>query len=292
MEYILENAYLKVTVTTWGAQLKSVVRKCDQTEHMWQADKSLWGWHAPILFPHTGKVTDGIIEVDHKQYPSAQHGYARNMEFQFVEQTENSLILELPSSEETRKHFPYDCSLICTYTLDADSVCHTLTVQNLDEKKMPFGIGFHPAFRIPFDDQHRAEDYCFRFSETESPLCVSCLPLGLVHGTCYRLGNNINTIPVTEHLFDNDSYCMVNLKSRTLSICEKDSPRAVEVEIGDFPYCLIWSKPGMPRFLCIEPWESLPSFEGSSSNWEEKPAAAILDPGEAWSTTMRVTFKR
>ena len=292
MEYCMENEYLKVTVTTWGAQLKSVQRKCDGVEHMWQADKSLWGWHAPILFPHTGKVVDGIIEVDGKQYPSSQHGYARGMEFQFVEQTENSITLELPSSEETKAHFPFDCNLICTYTLENATVHHTLTVENLDDRKMPFGIGYHPAFAIPFDDKHKATDYEFRFSENESPLCAGCLPLGLVHGNTYRLGSNIRSIPVTEHTFDNDSHCMVNLKSETLGIYEKDTGRAVVVNIADFPYCLIWSKPGMPRFLCIEPWESLPSMEGSSSKWEEKPAAAILEPGEAWSTTMSVSFVR
>ena len=51
MDYIIENEYLKVTVTTNGAQLKSVVRKCDGAEHVWQADPSVWGYHAPILFP-------------------------------------------------------------------------------------------------------------------------------------------------------------------------------------------------------------------------------------------------
>ena len=42
MEYILENEQLKVTVTTWGAQVKSVIRKEDGVEHIWQADKSVW----------------------------------------------------------------------------------------------------------------------------------------------------------------------------------------------------------------------------------------------------------
>ena len=37
-EFIIENEYLKVTVTTWGAQVKSVIRLCDNVEHMWQAD--------------------------------------------------------------------------------------------------------------------------------------------------------------------------------------------------------------------------------------------------------------
>ena len=63
MDYTLENEYLKVTITTFGAQVKSVIRKCDGVEHMWQADKEVWGYHAPILFPHCGKVTDGVIEA-------------------------------------------------------------------------------------------------------------------------------------------------------------------------------------------------------------------------------------
>ena len=54
MEYIIENEYLKVTVTTWGAQVKSVVRKCDGVEHMWSGDPSVWKFHAPVLFPHCG----------------------------------------------------------------------------------------------------------------------------------------------------------------------------------------------------------------------------------------------
>ena len=34
MEYTVENERLRVTVTTKGAQLKSVVRKEDGTEHI------------------------------------------------------------------------------------------------------------------------------------------------------------------------------------------------------------------------------------------------------------------
>ena len=37
---------------------------------------------------------------------------------------------------------------------------------------------------------------------------------------------------------------------------------------------------------------SLPSPEGGSKSWEEKPAAAILLPGEAWSCTLSTAFLR
>ena len=74
MEYIIENEYLKVTVTTWGAQVKSVVRKCDGVEHIWQADKSVWGYHGPVLFPYCGKLVDGKLEAKGRIYEGAPHG--------------------------------------------------------------------------------------------------------------------------------------------------------------------------------------------------------------------------
>ena len=291
-EFSIENEYLKVTVTTWGAQIKSVIRKCDNVEHIWQADPAVWGYHTPILFPYAGKVVDGKIEAKGNTYEAGQHGFARCMEHDFVEQTGDTIVLELCTDEETYAKFPYEFRLISTFTLENDTLHHTLTVENLDEGQLPFGIGYHPAFAVPFDDRHAATDYELRFSETESPICMNCLPTGLVQKDHYCLGSNIRTIPLDEKLFANDSHCMVNLQSATLGLYEKGSGRGVVCSIEEFPYTLLWSKPGMPKFVCIEPWHSLPSFAGSSRKWEDKPAAAILNPGEAWSTTLRMSFVR
>ena len=129
MEYTIENEYLKLTVTTWGAQVKSVVRKSDGVEHIWQADKSVWGYHAPILFPHTGKVVDGIIEAKGGSYASAQHGFARLMEHELVAMTEDTIVMELHSTPETLEKFPYEFNLISTFTLENDTLHHTLTVE-------------------------------------------------------------------------------------------------------------------------------------------------------------------
>ena len=291
-EFTIENEYLKVTITTWGAQVKSVLRKCDNVEHIWQADPSLWGYHAPILFPHCGKVVDGKFEAKGQVYASGQHGFARGMEHSFVDQTADTVVLELGASAETLEKFPYDFRLISTFTLERDTLHHTLTVENLDEDKLPFGIGYHPAFALPFDDQHTVADYELRFDEMESPLCLKQQPTGLLQKDHYYLGSNLTSIAIDENLFANDSHCMVGLRSSTLGIYEKDTGRAVICDISQFPYTLIWSKPGIPRFVCIEPWHSIPSPEGGSIRWEEKPAAAILLPEEAWSCTLSTTFAR
>ena len=293
MDLFMENEVLRVCVTTAGAQLKSVFRKDDGTERMWQADPAHWGYHAPILFPYAGKLKDGILTVKGKDYDgSRQHGFARNMEHTPVLCEDSTIVLELRQTEETLALWPYKFRLMSAFTLEGDTLCHTLTVENHDEDNLHFGIGYHPAFAIPFDGDHKATDYEFRFSSMESPLCLSTRPTGLINGQCYYMAKNINSVPIDQNLFVNGSHCMVNLNSKYLGLFEKDSNRGVVCRIDSFPYVLIWSQPGMPHFICIEPWNSIPSHENDSTIWEEKAAAAILNPGEKWSTTMSTSFVR
>ena len=72
--------------------------------------------------------------------------------------------------EQTAAH---DC-FIGFGTLHAD-------MENLEEEAFSFGIGYHPAYTIPFDDQHTIADYELRFSDMESPICLEA-PTGLLNG--------------------------------------------------------------------------------------------------------------
>ena len=293
MDYIIENEYLKVTVTTSGAQIKSVIRKCDGAEHIWQADPDVWGNSAPILFPHCGRLLDGKLIAKGKTYETnLGHGFAKMMEHTFVYQNKDTLVLQLTDTPETLALWPYKFRLMSAFTIEGDVLHHTLTVENRDEEEMPFGIGYHPGFAIPFDDKHTFADYELRFDKLESPICLDTSCGGLISGKTYYLGNNLNTIPIDEELFANDSHCMTGLQSDTLGIYEKDSGRAVVCSIKNFPYCLIWSKTGEPKFVCIEPWYSLPSRTDGGYDWNQKPAAAILQPEESWSTTLSMAFVR
>ncbi len=282
MIYTVENELLKVSVTTTGGQICSVLRKKDNIEHIWQAEE-LWPFYGPVMFPYVSRIKDETLFIGGKAYPGPIHGFARTAERTFVEQGENYIVLELGATTETLAIWPFQFRLVSTFTLEGDTLHHTLTVENPGEEAMQFGIGFHPAFKVPFDTEHTALDYELRFDSLESPLC-------LVGGgeSTYVLGKNIRTIPLDGHLFDNDSHCMVALNSRTLGLYEKDSGRGVVCSIKGFPYVLIWSKPGMPRFVCIEPWHCRASFQDNV--WEEKPLTARLAPGESWSTTMTTAF--
>ena len=293
MQYFIQNDFLRLTADNHGAEAVSVIHRPSGSEMLWQGDKAVWGRHAPILFPYTGKLTGGRMLAKGAEYRGGQHGFARDMEHTLIQQTGDTLIFELRADDRTLALWPYDFVLRSTFKLEGNTVHHSLTVENSCEEELRFGIGYHPAFAIPFDGQHTTTDYEFRFDGEESPLCVSALPNGLLNGHSYYLGRNIRSIPLTDELFQNDSHCMVNLRSHTLAIVEKDSGRAVRCRIEGYPYVLIWSARAQPvRFVCIEPWHSLTGEEDGPLEWERRPSAAALKKGESWTTTLSTAFLR
>ena len=294
MQYTIENDSIRLTVDSKGAEAVSVVNKHSGAEMLWCGDPAVWGRHAPILFPYTGKLTGGKMIAKGLEYTGGQHGFARDVQHTLTRQTADTLEFELHADNQTLPLWPYAFVLRSTFVIDGVTVHHTLTVENPVEPQLRFGIGFHPGFAIPFDDKHTADDYEFRFEELESPLCVSARPNGLLNGTdYYYLARNTRRIPLTSELFANDSHCMVNLRSKSLAIVEKDTGRRVSCDIEGYPYVLIWSKTDWPaRFVCIEPWHSLPGEENGPLEWEQRPCAASLRQGESWSTTLSTTFDR
>lgn len=291
MEHILENETLRVTVTSSGAQIKSVIHKSDGAEHIWRGDAQVWRFRTPVLFPYTGRVRDGRIDIRGKRVEHAPpHGVVRDMEHVLVERGADCLTLAAQSDEASMEIFPYRFRFYSAFRLEGGSLRHTLTVENTDQEPFLFGIGYHPGFALPFDENHAPEDYELRFSEPESPICLET-PEGLLSGK-YSIISNVRALPVTEGMFDGGGYCMTGLRSKTLGLYERGSGRAVVCHIGDFPYCLLWSQPGSPQFVCIEPWHSLPSTAQGGYSWEEKAAAAAVAPGQRWHTTLRIDFVR
>ena len=189
------------------------IHKPTGAELLWQADPAVWKRHAPILFPYTGKLTGGKMLAKGVEYAGGQHGFARDVEHTMTHHADNLLEFELHANAETLPKWPYAFVLRSTFTLEGETVHHTLTVENPVEDKLCFGIGYHPAFALPFDDRHVTEDYEIRFDGVESPLCVSAQPNGLLNGQSYYLARNVEAIQLTDDLFDNDSHAMVNLRS-------------------------------------------------------------------------------
>ncbi|MEE0400977.1 MAG: aldose 1-epimerase family protein [Christensenellales bacterium] len=295
MQYTIENEFIRLTVDSLGAEMVSAIDLATGSEMIWCADPAVWNRHAPILFPYAGKLTGGHFKAeDGKIYAGGQHGFARDMEHALLNQTARELTFELRSSDETRAVWPYDFALRTTFSLEGRRVRHAVSVRNTGKETLRFGLGFHPGFTLPFDDKHTDADYDILFDTVESPLCLNTAPNGLIGAAPdYYLARNVTRIPLSAELFARDSHCMVNLKSKSICVLERDTGRRIRVDIENFPYTLIWSTPQKPmRFICVEPWHSIPGEDHGPIEWAQKPCAASLEPDEVWQTALDMAFER
>lgn len=291
MEYTIENNFLKVVLSTYGAELQSVVDKATGAELLWQGNPEVWPRRAPILFPYCGKLKNGKFTHKDIEYSGGQHGFARDMEHILTDKTEQSATLLLEANALTMEKFPFAFKLISTYTLVESTLHHSIEVHNDGDEPMPFGFGYHPGFNCPFDEKHKTEDYVLRFSQPETPTVIDT-GTGLVSGKTSVFFEQQTDIPLTDVLFAHDSLCFTNLKSEALSLVEKDSGRRIDVCIAGYPYVLIWSVPGTLQYVCIEPWFGLPDAENASGVWTQKAAALTLAAETSWKTDLAMKFTR
>ena len=71
-------------IDSFGAEVKSVIRKDNNREYMWYGNKKFWGRTSPVLFPFVGSMRDKKFTWQGKDYPMGQHGFARDMEHTLV----------------------------------------------------------------------------------------------------------------------------------------------------------------------------------------------------------------
>src|ERR1700712_4666201 len=146
----IENEFLKVEISTKGAQLTSVYVKENKIEHLWQGDANIWPYHAPNLFPVIGGLINDELLVDGQTYHMGRHGFARQSEFILLESDELQATYSLPNSETTLKVYPYKFDFQVLYTLIENALRVTYKLINHDKKTIYFSVGGHPAFRVPF----------------------------------------------------------------------------------------------------------------------------------------------
>jgi len=250
---ILENDFLKVDISTKGAQLTSVYNKAAQRELLWAADPQIWGYHAPNLFPVVGGLINDELLVDGKAYPMSRHGFARTSEFILLENDENHALYSLPNCEKTLQKYPYKFDFQVLYTLIDNALRVTYKLINHDKKTIYFSVGGHPAFNVPFNKGESYEDYYLEF-EIEEKLTTHLLsPEGFYTGETRPIPTKGNKLYLTRDLFKNDALVFKDLRSKEVCIKSDKHDQSISVEFPHFHYLGLWSKPGAD-FLCVEPW--------------------------------------
>ncbi|HHW68553.1 aldose 1-epimerase family protein [Defluviitalea raffinosedens] len=286
----MENQWVKVKTKPEGAELTSIILKEDHTEYLWQGDHKIWGRHAPILFPIVGRLNDNKYTIDGNEYRMTQHGFARDMIFDILEESEEHILYQLTSNENTLKHYPYHFQLRVEYILAKKSIIVKYFVKNTDVQKIYFSIGGHPGFNCPLIEGERMEDYVLEF-EKEETLDKICLEDGLISEEKQPFLNHEKIIPITKDLFANDALIVENTESRYITLKSIKSTKAIRVTFDEFRYLGIWSKPEGAPFICIEPWLGIADYKNNIVDFKEKAGILSIDPDEEFACSYTISIQ-
>lgn len=290
--FVLKNNELTVQIKSFGAELTSIKDNDSQTEYLWSGDEEYWKRQAPVLFPFVGSLKNKEYKWKNKSYSMGQHGFARDMDFNMKSVSNDEIVFELASNDETKKIYPFEFCLNIGYKLQDRKLLVTWTVTNSGSGKLLFSIGGHPAFVCPVTDDEKQTDYYIMTDAKEKIVCGLIGEGGLLDRNKERVISldNDGAFRLTETLFDEDALIIDNKQVNMLSLASPDKNPYVTMKF-DMPLCGIWSpaKKNAP-FICLEPWfgrcDAL-EFEGELQDREYEMS---IESGEVFKSTYELEF--
>ena len=275
---------LTASVHALGAELCALA---DHTGHpyLWPAAVA-WPRHAPNLFPIVGRLAGDMLRYKGKSYPLTQHGFARDMPFDWVARSADGCTLALSDDAVTREKYPFPFRFEIAYAARGNSLTVTYTLVNTGIETLPASMGAHPAFRWPLQPELPKEAYSLVFdAEETAPLCG--VSGGLLTEADRPSPIKDRVLGLRPALFDDDALILPAPRSRSVHYTAERGP-SLTLGWEGFSQLGLWSKPG-GDFLCIEPWQGMASPTGFDGDFSEKPWLMLIAPGQKQSATMTVT---
>ena len=285
MTITLKNEKYEVVLNTHGAEINAFRGK-DGTQYVFEGPESVWKFHAPVLFPHVGRIRDGFYTWQEKEFHLVNNGMSRDMEHKIIEQSEKTATFELTENAETADKFPWKFSLKTHYELTDTGLLFTTTVTNTDKTTMYFSLGSHTAFCCPRNTDPAGTtnaDYQYEFEKKE-PLTTVLLndaaqlavdedgtaPCTKAYGE-----KDAGIIPIGADGFGNGQF-FTHFTSNWVGLRNKKDGSLVKVNCAGYPYLMVWQggngKDGASGngFNCIEPWYGTADAENTDHRWEHK----------------------
>lgn len=278
----LKNEYITAAFNEVGAELKSL--KFNDTEYIWEGKKEVWANSCPIMFPICGGLKDDKYILNGKEYTLKKHGFVRNALFEVESFSDESVVFLNKSTDETKAQFPFDYELRVIYTLTEKTLKIDYSVKNLSSDTMYFNIGSHEGYYTP----EGIEDYDVLFPERET-LDAYVLFGNLLSNNRMPIIKEQNYLPLYDKYFTIDALVFKDLKSKSATLRNRKTGRALRVDFPDDKYFLLWHKPNSP-YICLEPWSGIGDIVGSSYDITEKEGILSLEGKKEYNHTHSISI--
>lgn len=278
MIYTIKNNALHVEINSLGAQIMSI--KKNGEEFLWQGDKTYWENRAPILFPLVGRIENDNITIDGKECNMTKHGFIRDYEWQVAESSDDKIIFKITYNDEFLKKYPFKFEVIAEYWLENSDFKQKYTVKNIDNKKMCYGFGLHPAFFCNKNPDEKFEDFSIDFNKKiDFNTCTYTEKMMVDCTNKVQIMNDESTLNLTEKLFEKDAIITMDVNFDTVSILNKNKGKVLDFKFSGFDIFAIW-KPNNAPFVCLEPWTTISGNYPYKQNYEQNNTTKFLEVGE------------
>jgi galactose mutarotase-like enzyme len=279
----LSNEQIAVEVSSLGAEMQALTTS-DGRSWLWNGDPKFWTGRSPILFPIVGKTPGDVVSIGGQSYAMGQHGFARRSEFVMVASTAIMCRHSLVSSAATKSVYPFDFELAVEHAIEGNALTVTAQVTNQDQKVMPFGLGFHPAFvwPLPGDD---GRSHTVALDNHAEPKLVR-LEGGLIAQKELPSPFHGGRLELKHELFVDDAMLFPMGAGEGLTY-GAEGGSSLKFGFENLPNLALWSKPGAP-FICVEPWHGMAAEVGAPNDLEKRPYTQTLVPGASATFAFQV----
>jgi len=277
----LKKGNSAATISEVGAEMVAYTDAAGEAR-LHDGNPDVWAGFGPILFPSLCTPKNGQVLIDGVSYPMPKHGFARDGLFKVESKTDDAVTLLLTQNEETLKSFPFAFEFRVRHCLTDDGFITEMIVANCSDKPMPFLLGGHPAFRC-----ENLADCALHFEKPETGEQVLVVNKGtglLGEQSIFEPLKNKQVWPIDRaYLSSIDTLMLPNLNSRSVKLINEKTGKGLVFSFPGFPVLAIWTKPNIDgKYICLEPWHGLPSWEDESCELKDRPFALVLDPGKTY----------
>ncbi len=264
----------------------------------------------PILFPFPNRIREGKFSWEGKNYqlalgdPSGQnaiHGFACHSPWRVVDSGSSSEeawirgeFSPVQDAPETFSLWPTQYTLQICYRLKANALQVQALITNPDNKPLPFGMGFHPYFRLPDSEEKSfVQVGANQYWELQESLPTKTR-LNAVGRTDLSKPKKILNLQLDDVLTDLADLSPGNPhpeNMRNLAILSGEEGKTrVEVWADPAYREMVVFIPPHRQAICLEPY----TCTTDAINLQQKGENAgllILDPGERWSANLEIRLR-
>lgn len=285
---IIYSDNLKVKIDEIGSSLLSIQDE-DGLECIWQGDEESWTGHDVTIFPFVGRLKDGYYTVDGVEYYIPSHGICRKHNFAIASKGAESVTHIFKWDDETLEVYPYKFELTIEHKVVGAKYIKTMTVKNLDDKDIFYGIGGHPAMNVVMQKGDTA--------------CNTVVFNKLISPNNYYLDDIGHFIEKKDNYqsFDKMS-CGKSImrKLKTVIMTDENFDRVelqrpdgvtFKFEFSNPTALAFWSHPTSGAYYCVEPWWGVPDFATPNRELKDKELIEKLAVGESRQYTFSIEIQ-